>query len=61
MGPGPVLKLLDSGVDSTRFEGDLNYIPIGRGDRNFWKLPLQGMTIDGKPVDVVSLLKLRSP
>lgn len=56
-----MLKLLDSGVDSTKFEGDLNYIPIGQGDRNFWKLPLEGMTIGGKPVDVVSLLKLRSP
>nr|KIR86303.1 endopeptidase [Cryptococcus tetragattii IND107] len=40
------------GVDSTKFEGDLNYIPIGQGDRNFWKLPLEGMTIGGKPVDV---------
>lgn len=60
MGQGPVLKPLDSGVDSTKFEGDLNYIPIGQGDRNFWKLPLEGMTIGEKPVDVVSLFKLRS-
>lgn len=60
MGQGPVLKLPDSGVDSTKFEGDLNYIPIGQGDRNFWKLPLEGMTIGEKPVDVVSLFKLRS-
>lgn len=40
------------GVDSTKFEGDLNYIPIGPGERDFWKLPLEGMTVGGNPVDV---------
>ncbi|KIR40318.1 endopeptidase [Cryptococcus deuterogattii 99/473] len=50
------------GVDSTKFEGDLNYIPIGQGDRNFWKLPLEGMTIGEKPVDVSKgLLSSNSP
>lgn len=56
-----MLKLPDSGVDSTKFEGDLNYIPIGPGERDFWKLPLEGMTVGGNPVDVVSLSKARSP
>ncbi|OXB36258.1 endopeptidase [Cryptococcus neoformans] len=40
------------GVDSTKFEGDLNYIPIGPGKRDFWKLPLESMTVGGNSIDV---------
>lgn len=55
------LKLPDSGVDSTKFEGDLNYIPIGPGKRDFWKLPLESMTVGGNSIDVVSFSKFCSP
>lgn len=53
-----MLKLFDSGVDLIKFEGDLNYILIGLGERDFWKFFLEGMIVGGNFVDVVSFFKV---
>jgi cathepsin D len=45
-----------SGVDESRFTGEINYIPKLGGNANFtshWAVPLDSISLKGKPLDFV--------
>ncbi|ODN80068.1 hypothetical protein L198_07878 [Cryptococcus wingfieldii CBS 7118] len=34
------------GIDTTKFAGELNYVPINDSARDYWRIPLEGLTIN---------------
>lgn len=42
-----------SGLDTSKYIGDINYIDIPSSNLAFWRIALQGMTVGGASVDVV--------
>ena len=43
-----------SGIDSSKLTGDINYISIATSNEDYWRIPLQGMTVQGNAVQIVS-------
>ena len=42
------------GLDSSKYTGDMNYITIDSDDQDYWRIPLQGLTVQGTSVTTVS-------
>ncbi|WVQ72148.1 hypothetical protein IAR50_001693 [Cryptococcus sp. DSM 104548] len=40
------------GVDHSQFDGDLNYIPIDSSARDYWRIPIEDLIINGSPVNI---------
>ena len=41
------------GLDTGRYTGDINYIDIPSSNLAYWRIELQGMTVNGNSVDTV--------
>lgn len=44
--------LMISGVDSSLYTGDINFIDIPSSNRDYWRIPLQGMMVQGNNIDI---------
>jgi hypothetical protein len=42
-----------SGIDSSKYTGSVNYISIASGDTDYWRIPVQGMTVQNGSVSLV--------
>ncbi|TYJ52523.1 hypothetical protein B9479_006883 [Cryptococcus floricola] len=40
------------GIDTTKFTGELNYVPINDSARDYWRIPLEGLTINNHTVNI---------
>jgi hypothetical protein len=45
-----------SGVDSSKYTGDINYISIPSGNTDYWRVAVQGMTVQNDSISLVGLL-----
>ena len=43
-----------SGTDTSLYTGDINFIDIPSNQRDYWRIPLQGMMVQGEQVDVIA-------
>ena len=46
------LLLIVSGVDSSLYTGDINWIDIPSSQRDYWRIPLEGMMVQGNNIDI---------
>ncbi|WVN87821.1 uncharacterized protein L203_103016 [Cryptococcus depauperatus CBS 7841] len=53
-------EIIFGGLNSDKFNGSVNYISISDSDRDYWRIPLEAMTVQGKSVDIVSRVSLAS-
>ncbi|ODN83743.1 hypothetical protein L202_01835 [Cryptococcus amylolentus CBS 6039] len=42
------------GTDTTKFAGELNYVPINDSARDYWRIPLEGLTINNNTVTIAT-------
>ncbi|RSH95062.1 hypothetical protein EHS25_000148 [Saitozyma podzolica] len=42
------------GIDSSKYTGSVNYISIASGDTDYWRIPVQGMTVQNGSVSLSS-------
>ncbi|EIW65821.1 hypothetical protein TREMEDRAFT_46056 [Tremella mesenterica DSM 1558] len=42
------------GLDSSKFTGSMNYISISADDEDYWRIPVQGLTVDGTSISTSS-------
>ncbi|RSH80190.1 hypothetical protein EHS25_007200 [Saitozyma podzolica] len=42
------------GVDSSKYIGDINYIPIPSGNTDYWRITVQGMTVQDDSISLSS-------
>ncbi|KAI9636922.1 aspartic peptidase domain-containing protein [Dioszegia hungarica] len=47
-------EFIMGGVDTARFTGDINYISLPQSSLDFWRIPVQGMTVQGNSVSLNS-------
>ncbi|WVO15347.1 hypothetical protein L204_103003 [Cryptococcus depauperatus] len=46
--------IIFGGLDTSKYDGGLNYVSIADSDRDYWRIPLEGMSVQGNRIDVSS-------
>ncbi|WVQ72157.1 hypothetical protein IAR50_001702 [Cryptococcus sp. DSM 104548] len=42
------------GLDTTKFDGELNYVPINDSARDYWRIPLEGLTVNNHSINIAT-------
>jgi hypothetical protein len=44
-------EVVFGGVNSSMYTGDINYIDIAKSDQDYWRIPVDAVTVNGKNMD----------
>ncbi|ODN76856.1 hypothetical protein L202_05448 [Cryptococcus amylolentus CBS 6039] len=47
-------EILFGGTDSSKYNGSFNYISIDEADEDYWRIPLEALTVQGSDVTITS-------
>nr|ODO03913.1 endopeptidase [Cryptococcus depauperatus CBS 7855] len=47
-------EIIFGGLNSDKFNGSVNYISISDSDRDYWRIPLEAMTVQGKSTSSIN-------
>jgi hypothetical protein len=43
-------EIIFGGVNTSLYQGDINYIDIGRTEQDYWRIPIEALAVNGKQV-----------